>query len=406
MLPQFTLSSRSAEEEAARDNFEEAYRLLRRTLEQRRDSHPSMYLRAARAARRAEQLLEADRLLEEAARRGADPGEVVFEGLLLQAQAGYALETHPALANRLAVGIEVELCLEALGRGYLHAYRLPEARECFDALLRLRPRSLPGLLALAELRRQSPYLPWGFNPETWGIPELRQAVSIAPRHFGARLRLAKALAASRLETDGWEVESHLRAALRIRPGDLDARALLGAVLIDQAPSHLDELPATEAEGRLLLEGVIAEQPDHVQALRSLARLYQRWDDPVTALRLYRRALNVAPQDREALSGAWQILTFDETLNQPRKTEGSAAALQARLDDVSSAENELNEMKGRMTGNFLSDDPNDPEWRYRAGLAALRLGRRQEARLWFERALIENATYRPARRALQKHFGDR
>jgi len=407
------LATEEADAEAARGNVDRAFRLLRRTLEDRPGAPAYLWLRAARLARRAEDLREAERLLAEAERHGASPAGVAFERLLLRAQRGRAVEASRALAPRLAAGgLEAELSLEALGRGYLRVYRLREARDSFETLLVIRPQSVPGLLGLAEVKRQWPYQPWGYNPAAAGIPELRKAVSLAPWQAGARLGLAERLVlggAAASEPDLREAEAHLRAVLAQRPGDLYVRTLLGTLLLDLLPRRLAGLAELEAAGRALLEGVLVERPNHVPALRALAELHHRNGNDTAALKVSQRVLGSDPKDSESLQVALRALRGlrwkqRKVASEWRQLGREMSALEARLWEAQCAEVELNELKNRMTGGLVSNDPNDPAWRLQAGLIALKLGRPKEARLWFERALIERPSYGPAKRALEEHFG--
>jgi tetratricopeptide (TPR) repeat protein len=355
----------------------------------------SAYLDATRAARRAGDLRRAAWLLAEAERRGADPRGIAFEQLLLRAQRGEAAAVLPALTDRLvAVGPEAELAWEALGRGYLRAYRLREARGCFDELLAGNPNCLPGLLGRAATFREWPRAAWDSFPASKAVPDLRRAVAVAPWHAVARLWLIEGLAVSGNASEMWEAEHHFRAYLALRRGDPEGKARLAQALL----RSIDTVHLRAA--RELLAAVVADRPRSTPALVLRARRARMEGREGEVLAWYLRALEADPFFREAL---WQVAMG---LRSAGGQEQSDAALR-RFQNVAGAEHRLDLLRAVMVGGGSGWDrraPEDPGLRYEAGLAALRLGRREEARLWFERALIEDPGHGPARRALADHFG--
>jgi hypothetical protein len=172
---------KSADDPASVYDFVSAYRRFRDELAEHPTTEIGPLLHAAQLARRAEKLDDAERFLTEVGRSAPTDGEAfAFEQLLLRAQRGHAAEVRPKLADRLgAGGPDAELTWEALGRGYLHAYRLPEAKECFSALIRIRPDSLPGYLGRAETFRQWPLLFGGAIPAAKAIPDLERFRDVA-----------------------------------------------------------------------------------------------------------------------------------------------------------------------------------------------------------------------------------
>lgn len=377
----------SATQPANGCDFELAYRRIRDAMAKEVAPELAVLLEAAQAARRAEELGDAERFLTEAARRApTDCAAVDFQRLLLRAQLGHATEMRPKLAGRLAAGHpDAELAWEALGRGYLRVYRLPEAKECFTELIRIRPDSLPGLLGRAETLRQWPQLPWGPIPAGQAVPDLQRAVALAPWHVTARLRLAEGLAETDFDKSQLrEAEAHLRAVLKERPADPEGRTLLAQVL--------EKLGRSDEANRLLI-AVVNDCPKYVPALRSLV-MQTNVSDKAASFRWACQALEADPYDRTSLyRTALHRLRFAE-----QKDE--AKTLLDRFRDVADAEREIEELKQRMTGNLIYSDRNDPNLRYETGRRALRLGRRDEARLWFERTVIENPDHEPAQSALR------
>jgi tetratricopeptide (TPR) repeat protein len=374
----------SVESAAGRGDFATAHRLLRREFTEHLHTAASC-LQAARIARRAEEFRDAELWLNEAARHGAAAAEVAFERLRFRAQSGYAHEVHPLLAERLAKRDgDAALAWESLGRGYLRAYRLSEAGECFDEVLKFHPDALPGLLGRAETLRQYPHTSRGPAPARLAADDLRRVVAIAPCHFRARVMMAEGLVGSARDSELREAEGHIRAVLAHQPNDAAGQTLLAQILIDQ--ERWDE-------ARRLLDRVVADSPNFLPALRMLADLAYRTRDYPGVARWDDRVLQVNPRDRAAL-----YRTASRLIHAGRKEEGQAMLI--RFREVYVAELEFDKLRRLMVRNDPGER-NDADVRYKAGRAALRMGRTEDARLWYQRALLEDPCHAAANRALDE-----
>jgi tetratricopeptide (TPR) repeat protein len=325
-------------------------------------------LHAARAARRAGDLPAAELHLADAARAGADPRGIELERALLLAQRGRIAAVLPTLTARLADGPDTEeLVWEALGRGYLRAYRLREALRCFDNLLRVRPDSLSGWVGRAETKRQWPLLSgWASPPAAQAVPDLLRAVALAPHDPRLRLLLAEGLLTGPSPADA---EPHLWTVMALHRGDPVAPTLLARLLRENYRAE---------EARRLLARVLAEHPRHAPALVEAGMLVEAEGDKAGAATLYAQALAVAPLNRRALYKAGRL---------KQGISRSANELLESFVAVDEAERQLDDVKLRMVGELVSPDPDSAELRAEAGRLAARLGRVSEARLWHERAVL-------------------
>src|SRR5205807_895695 len=95
-----------------------------------------------------------------------------------------------------------------------------------------------------------------------------------------------------------EAARHYEELLRREPGEADA--IVGLAHCDHDQHRLDE-------ARRLLDGLLAEQPDHVPALVERGRLALRLGQPAAAAEWFGRATERAPYDREALRLRYQSL---------------------------------------------------------------------------------------------------
>jgi len=152
-----------------------------------KDPPPEVLLLAARSARRARSYTEAEDLLRKyQQKRGLDDA-LELEQLLLSAECRVDQVATACVHRVEQERPETPLILEALIRGYLRQYLLPEARITLDRWLQLEPDnpqawSLDGLYQLDYARS-------GSAAET----SYRRAVELDAEHEEARLGYAVAL---------------------------------------------------------------------------------------------------------------------------------------------------------------------------------------------------------------------
>jgi tetratricopeptide (TPR) repeat protein len=316
--------------------------------------------------------------LQEYQRLGGVPEILRLERYLLAAQQGDL----SSVAGGLHFLVEQKhpdslMILEALVKGYLLTYRLPEAAD--------------GLNRWLERREDFQALLWrGWVRERLADPahallDYRRAVELNPDSPEARLRLAELLmdlSQPREAIDHW-IDLH-----RQRPED-------PALLLGLAQCRR-ELGQTD-DARALLDDLLARHPRHVAALTERGRLALDEQRAEEAESWLRKAMELAPFDKEAL------YVFSQCLKKCGRTEEHNACM-ARLEQIRADFRHLAEVLLQ-----VQKDPRDPAPRCEAGTIYLRNGYDQEGLRWLTSALREAPQHRPTHQALADHFqrrGDR
>ena len=149
---------------------------------------------------------------------------------------------------------------------------------------------------------------------------------------------------------------HFRDALELRPGDPTLRFKLAC-----AAWAAGDLAAVEREFRLIVDS----HPAHARAHEALARLYLFTDRLPDALLHARKALNLVPADREAITTcasalhrnglteeAWRI--FQPLADDPDLSDGRAIELFAKLAvSVNRQQQALDRIAGRLSSPQIS-----------------------------------------------------
>lgn len=190
-------------------------------------------------------------------------------------------------------------------------------------------------------------------------------------------------------------------ALAIHPGHVYAVSSLGDI-------HFIEGNYGEAASRY--REILLERPAHLKSILGLAKIFEQQGMTREAKVSYRRAAELAPRDVDSrLALAW-LHFADRELEE---------ALQV-LEELSSARPEIPETYLYRGDVYLAMDRlEEAETQYREGitrapdaaqgyhglgLVAKRTGRMDEARVWFERALGVNPSYRASRAELESLRG--
>ncbi len=332
---------------------------------------PGLYLRSARIARARGDFALAERRLDACARLKHSSPELTLERRLLRAQQGDLGDVEGPLRQLLAEGHPAEpQILEALAAGYVADDRLPEAKFLLDRLLKKDPDDVPGLLLRAEVLSTA-----SRNEEA--LPDLRHAVDVAPSSDAAHLALGQMLFRLGFQR---EAVGHLEWVLRRDPDRPEVVLALAVCRFDAGE---------RAEAERLLDGLLQRHPDHPSALAERARLALHAGDSARAEELCRRALDVAPRDREA----WQVL---------------ALALRAlgRTAEADRARDQLGRIEGagqRLRDLFasLEQTPNDPDLHAQVAAAFLELGATEQAERHVRQALAIDPRHAAAHRLLDR-----
>jgi tetratricopeptide (TPR) repeat protein len=363
--------SHAANKAIERGDFDEARTHLAVCLEVWPDSGPTRFL-DARTARRAGRLKEAEKqLMEYQARNGASR-QTAIEWALLRVQRGELGDAENYL--RKTVGPDdpdAPIVFEVLTRAFMASERFTDLRECTDLWLQVRPHDTHALywrgMAFERL-----------GDVTAALGAYRDALESDPENLDARLRLADLLLTRAQEPE--EALKHFERARDRRPDD--PAVLLGLAVAHRRFGHT-------AEARDFLDRLLAAHPDDPRGLSERGRLALEEDDPAGAERWLRRAVALAPDDREALH------SFIRALRANGKGD-EANELEPRLKKLTADLGRYAEIVAA-----LGSDSKNVALRVEAGQICLRYGRKNEGRRWLIAALNIDPFSEDARAALKK-----
>lgn len=239
------------------------------------------HLLAARVARRSGAFDDAQRHLDLCQQFGDFKDAVVLEHMLLRAEHGDVARVE----ERLRVLVEqhhpdTQLILEALTAGFRRIAQLARTQEYLELWLQHAPDDVQALEWRAGVNSH-------LDKEEEALAEYQHLMDLVPDHDLRRLKLAETL--SRLGRCR-EAAAQFECVLRRQPDNADA-------IVGLARCRHDAHQLGQAQQ--LLEALLEKQPDQVAALLERARLGMRRGDLATAEKSLRRAVQLAPQDKEA-----------------------------------------------------------------------------------------------------------
>lgn len=351
---------------AARD-YPRARDLLDRYLADRPKDARARLL-AARAARQARAYGEARDHLRRCRAAGGDPEAVAVEEQLIDVQLGDEGPV-PALRDRAARDDDLALAvLEVLVQHDLDTYQLGAALDGFTRYLARRPDDLHALLGRAFVWER-------FLNYADALEDYRRAVAAHPDSDRARLKLADTLLIAGTPAEALEHYQWLADQWPERP----------PVRLGLARCHRRLGRPGEAAG--LLDGLLAEFPDHWEPLWERGELELDEGRPAAAEPFLRKAAAGRPYDRRV-----QYATYRCLLRLGRTTE--AEAFDARVKQLDADLARLGTIRGQ-----VMDRPNDAALRCEGGLLFLRNGEREEGLRWLTLALRLDPKCERARAAL-------
>ncbi len=307
----------------------------------------------------------------EALQWGTD--QVAFERRLMAAQTGRFVDTRQELTDLLdADAADPDLAYEALARGCLDSFRIPDALWLTTQWADERPDDW------------RPYLYRGralYRQQALGaaVREYRAALERNPRHRTARLWLAGALL---LNGQFPEALPEFEAYTRDYPNDPAGALGLGTCQFEL--SRLDDAQRT-------IDKLLAAKPDHAAALLVRGRIELARDRSADALDWFRKAEKAAPYEPEVLGSL--ILVYRQ-LNRP----GEAAGYQRRVEELKALDKRLSDVRTQVVRN-----PTDPAPRVEAGKLCLALHRPEAAMDWLLGAITADPDNRAAHEALAECF---
>jgi len=364
---------RAAQKAFDQQDFAAAYDHLAAGLRMSPDS-ASIHLAAARAARKLGFLNDAEEHLRTCQRLEPEMSpETTLELTLLQiTRSPMTSAQEKYLQDCLRHGCPDPLdLLEALTDQYLRRSRYVEAAPLLDAWLERRPDEVEALVRRGWV---SDHL-FDFAG-THACYE--KALARAPERDGIRLRLAEILL---LNNRASEARTHLEMLRR--------KSTAPGVIVAYARC-LDQLGEIDEAGRLLDE-LLTRYPEHAQALSERGKVALDKREPDRAEVYLRKALKLAPKDRQIVYYMTQSL---EQQNKPAEARKYSEMLKQIDADI------------KTVGSLLQDlmrTPHDANLRHQIGTVFLKNGQEDEAMHWFATALEENPVHRATHQTMADYY---
>jgi predicted Zn-dependent protease len=339
-----------------------------------------LHLLAARAARREGDFEAAKQHLHECQDNLGDNSPQsgsVLEWAMLRAAEGDLDTVEEPLKEGLRNGPEqAPLILEALAEGYLRLSRVLDALRSVDAWLSLQPDNVQALYLRAKIHRQ-------VGAAQKAAEDCRRVIELDPQRDRARWWLALAL----LEIGRYqEAVGHLEFLRKRSPEDADIRVRMAQGL---------SLLGQNVEARALLDGVLAEHPDHGMALFEHGQIAMRGGQLAEAETWLRRAALALPYDYKA---QWAL---GDCLRRAGKTEEAEVQI-AHANQLK----DRRQRQGEIMTHLMSQRPNDPALQCELGTLLLQLGDPKQGESWLLHALYLDENYVPAYEALADYYQQR
>jgi tetratricopeptide (TPR) repeat protein len=332
------------------------------------------HLLAARTARRAGAFTDADQLLRRCEVLHADREAVELERALASAQRGDLGAVEASLLSRLKQQTaDIPLILEALAQGYLETYRLPEALDCLEQLLRRQPGHVQALLWRALVWERLLY---------WqeALDDYRQAVALDPENDNARLHLAIGL----IDQGAFqEADRHLDVLRQRQPGNVSVFLCLARC--GRALGRVEE-------ARSLLDRLASVDPRNVPALTERGKLALEAGEFDRAERWLRQAVALAPFEYNTNYALYQCL-------QQQGRQEEAKRYQERVKQV---QTDLERLR-QITEKIVTAAPHDPALACEAGVILLRTGQEDEGLRWLTAALQLDPRHPATHQALASYY---
>jgi tetratricopeptide (TPR) repeat protein len=361
---------RAAQQALDRREWSEARQHLEACLGSWPDS-PDAHLLAARAARRLELLDEAQAHLDTCERLQDGPTQATrVELALLRVHRGDLAGAEQFLRSCVAQddpdAVEI---LDVLSAALIIDYRVAEAHQCLDELLRRQPDNF------AILVRRG----WTAESQGWytvAAESLQKALELRSEAHDVRLSLVYNLVTLGRYADALKHIAVLREEQTDNPAvDLAlARCLAGNGQKKRAIQLLDQLLALE--------------PNNWAALSERGWLGVQRDQPEDALAYLRLAQTLAPPNLTLLNRLADCLRLLGKEDEARQYRDKADQL--RADTV---------LALRLSQRIREDRPNDPDLCHELGCVLLRLGKEQDAVHFFRKALEKDPKHRPSHESL-------
>jgi Tfp pilus assembly protein PilF len=302
---------------------------------------------------------------------GGIPEMFELEQRLLRAQSGGLAQEEADLQILVPEDSpETISILEALIKGYLRAYRLPEARACLDQWL-AHKEDIQALLWRGWVRER-------LRDETNAQKDYLRVLELDSNNAEAHRRLGEMLVSSKPE----EAVQHFTILQQQQPADPD-------VILNLARCR--RTLGQHEEARQLVEQLLAGNPRNSPALIERGLLALSEDQTPQAEGWFRQALALEPYDRVA---NYQLLLCLERLGKKAEAQQVKTKLDKIVKDL--------QLLYEVTAKVMSE-PNHPQWRYEAGAILLRNGQKEEGRRWLQSVLEIDPKHKLSHAALAAYY---
>jgi tetratricopeptide (TPR) repeat protein len=336
---------------------------------------PVAHLMAARAARRLELLDEAEEHLAAFQRLQGGPAQAAeVERALLRVHRGDLAGAETFLRTRIAHddpdAVEI---LDILSAALILNYRVHEAQQCLDDLLRRQPDHFDALV-----RRGWTAQSMSRYPDA--VRYLEKALALRPDVDNVRLSLAEIQVVIGRLADAQQHFEQLRERQPMNPSVFFglARCLAGR--------------GQKTQAVLLLDQVLAEHPNDWKALAERGWLAVELERPADGEAYLRRAESLAPPDLPLLIRLSDCLRLLGKEEESRVYQDKAKRLKADFERASYLGDQIREKS-----------PDDPALRHELACILLRVGKEQDALHWFQTALDKDPRHRPTHESLAAFY---
>lgn len=329
---------------------------------------------AARIARRAGNYIDSEIALNKyEAQRGSDDA-AGLERILLRADRGDVDRAAGWCKHWIEQGHpDAPFIFEAMARGYLHAYRLPEAHRLLQRWRQAQPDNAQTYFVEGEL----------YDCEVTASEAVKcyeQTLQIDSEHDEARLKLTAAL----LEEKAFaEAVPHLELLQKRQPDNLQVPVRLAA-----CRAYLGQTD----EAVRLLEDVLGRQPDFAPALAERGKIALAREDHIAAENWLRQAIARNPVDQPTRYSLVQCL----------RRLGKEAEAQEQEQQLHRLELDLKRL-GKIATQEMSRTPHNAALHAELGVLFLRNGLVEQGLYWLNSAVQLDPQCTPAQQALADYY---
>jgi tetratricopeptide (TPR) repeat protein len=335
---------------------------------------PESLLLAARAARRAGSLDEADHFLDRYQDVRGDDENLLLERVFVRAERGdpervrnytQALieQNHPA----------TPLIFEALARGYLRGYQPNKAEILLHDWLQRQPDNPQALLLEGQVRESQ-------LRQSDALKSYRAALEADATFDEARLRLCETLMQLGSTEEALPHLEYLRQRIPNNP------------MVQVYLARIAERGGRGEEAEQMLDEVLACRPNFAPALAERGKLAWRAGHAVDAEKWLRQAVGREPGDFQARYHLYLSLEKNGKLDEAQKEQEQLRRMEKDMADIQAI------VAGKMEQN-----PHNADLHYQIGTISLRAGAVEEGLRWLHSALKEDPRHQPTHQALMEHY---